>query len=114
MRELATKIIKKVSLEIIYDAVEDRTGEIKSDITELKAKQEKDFRYLNDKVDTLGRELRQDIGQVRQEIGQTNQRIDSLSQKTDTQAGQVNQRLDTVMQMLVELSKQVVELSKQK
>ena len=114
MKELATRIIKRVTLEVIYDAVEERTGEIKSDITELKAKQEKDFRYLNDKVDTLGRELRQDIGQVRQEIGQINQRIDALSQKADTQAGQVNQRFDTVLQMLLDLSKQVAEIAKQK
>lgn len=114
MKELATKIIKRVTLEAIYEVVEERTGEIKSDITELKAKQEKDFRYLNDKVDTLGRELRQDIGQVRQEIGQINQRIDALSQKADTQAGQVNQRFDTVLQMLLDLSKQVAEIAKQK
>jgi hypothetical protein len=54
MRELATKIIKKVSLEIIYDAVEERTEEIKSGMEELKRRQEEDFRYLNKRIDDLG------------------------------------------------------------
>ncbi len=85
MKELATKIFKKVSLEVIYEAVEERTAEIKTDIAEMKEKQERDFRYTNQRIDDLGR------------------RIDNLGG-----------RIDTVIQMLMELSKQMVELSKQK
>lgn len=89
MRELATKIIKKVSLEIIYEAVEERTGEIKTDIAGIKSKQEEDFRYLN-------------------------RRIDDMGKKIDDVGGQLNQRIDTVIQMLMEMNKQITDLSKQK
>jgi len=89
MRELATKILKKVSLEIIYDAVEEKTTDIRTDIAELKQKQETDFRYLNQRIDTQ-------IGQVRQEIGQ------------------LNQRFDSVLQVLMDINRQLVEISKQK
>jgi len=36
MKQLANKIIKKISLEIIYEAVEEKTTEIRRDIVELK------------------------------------------------------------------------------
>jgi len=117
MKELANRIIKKISLEIIYEAIEERTAEIKRDIAELKNKQEADFRYLNTQIG----QVRQEISQINQRVDQINQRVDQkvdaleqkvdtqigqLNQKIDTQIGQVNQRLDTIMQMLVELSKQ--------
>ena len=86
MKEFATKMMKKVTLEIIYEAIEERTGELKADIAELRQKQENDFRYLSQKIDSQ-------IGQVRQEIGQLNQRFDA-----------VNQRLDTIMNMLLKSS----------
>jgi hypothetical protein len=85
MKELATKLIKRVTLEVIYEAIEERTGKIEADIAEMKEKQERDFRYLNLRIDDLGK------------------RIDSLGG-----------RMDTMMQMLMEISKQMLELSKQK
>jgi predicted nucleic acid-binding Zn-ribbon protein len=85
MKELATKLTKRVTLEVIYEAVEERTSKIESDIAELKDKQEEDFRYLSKRIDDLGG------------------RIDSLGG-----------RMDTMMQMLMEISKQMLELSKQK
>jgi hypothetical protein len=85
MKELATKIIKKISLEVIYDTVDERTIDIRADIAELKRRQEEDFRY-------------------------TNQRIDALSQKIDAQG----QRIDTVIQMLMDMSRQLLEIAKQK
>jgi len=124
MKELANRIIKKISLEIIYEAIEERTAEIKRDIAELKNKQEADFRYLNTQIGQVRQEIsqiNQRVDQINQRVDQINQRIDQkvdaleqkvdtqigqLNQKIDTQIGQVNQRLDTIMQMLVELSKQ--------
>jgi predicted nucleic acid-binding Zn-ribbon protein len=92
MRELATKIIKKVSLEVIYEAIEERTGEIKADIAGIKSKQEEDFRYLLQRIDDMGK------------------RIDDLGGRIDSLGG----RIDTMMQMLMEISKQLLEISKQK
>lgn len=80
VKECITSTIKKVTLELIYQVVNERTeelkgeiGEIKSEIKELKKRQEEDFRYL--------------------------------VQKIDTNAGQTNQRIDTIIQMLMEFKK---------
>lgn len=80
VKEFITSTIKKVTLELIYQVVNERTeelkgeiGEIKSEIKELKKRQEEDFRYL--------------------------------VQKIDTNAGQTNQRIDTIIQMLMEFKK---------
>ena len=62
MKELATRVMKKVTLEIIYEAIEERSGELKGEFKELK----EDVRYLNQKVDS--------------QIGQLNQRFDTVMQ----------------------------------
>ncbi|MFN4319674.1 MAG: hypothetical protein ACK4FY_04260 [Aquificaceae bacterium] len=58
----------------------------------LKKRQEGDFRFLNQKIDTQIAQVREEIGQLRQEIFQINQRIDEL-----------NQRIGTVIQLLIDL-----------
>lgn len=65
-----------MTLELIYQVVDERTTEIKTEIRDIKAelkeikkKQEEDFRYL--------------------------------SQKIDTTTAAINQRLDTVIQILM-------------
>ncbi len=73
MKELLTRAIKKVTLELIYEVIDERTSEILEEIKGIKKRQEEDFRYLNDKIDTQ-------IGQVRNEIAQLNQRIDTVIQ----------------------------------
>ncbi|CUS82915.1 hypothetical protein JGI7_01936 [Candidatus Kryptonium thompsonii] len=127
MKEILTKAIKKVTLELIYEVVDERTKSILEVVNEIRRRQEEDFRYLNNKIDTqvgqlrqemgqlrqeMGREigqLRQEIGQLRQEITQLNQKIDTqiaqLNQKIDSQIAQLNQRIDTVIQLLIDLKK---------
>ena len=99
VKEFFTSAIKKVTLELIYQVVNERTeelkneiGELKNEIKDMKKRQEEDFRYLVQKIDT-------DIGNIRGEIGQ-------LSQKIDTSTGLINQRIDTIIQMLMEFKKQ--------
>ena len=105
VKEFVTSAIKKVTLELIYQVVNERTGElkdeiceIKGEIKELKKRQEDDFRYLVQKIDT-------DMGNVRSEIGQLRGEMGQLSQKIDTSTGQINQRIDTIIQMLMEFKK---------
>ena len=81
VKEFLTSVVKKVTLELIYQVVNERTeelkdeiGEIKGEIKEIKRRQEEDFRYL--------------------------------VQKIDTSTGQINQRIDTIIQMLMEFKKQ--------
>ena len=73
MKEILSHALKKVTLELVYQVVDERTSEILDEIKEIKKRQEDDFRYLNDKIDTQ-------IGQVRNEIAQLNQRIDTVIQ----------------------------------
>lgn len=91
MKELLTHAIKKVTLELIYEVVDERTSKILERLEKIERRQEEDFRYLNDKIDT--------------QFGQLNQKIDSqitqLNQKIDSQTGQLNHRIDTVIQLLV-------------
>ncbi|MFN3135583.1 MAG: hypothetical protein ACK44H_08445 [Candidatus Kryptonium sp.] len=116
MKEILTKAIKKVTLELIYEVVDERTKSILEVVNEIKRRQEEDFRYLNNKIDTqigqlrqemgqLRQEMGQEIGQLRQEMGQLRQEIAQLNQKVDSQIAQLNQRIDTVIQLLIDLKK---------
>lgn len=53
--------LKKATLEHVYQVVDERTTEIVLEIKEIKNRQEDDFRYLMQKIDT-------DIGQLRSEV----------------------------------------------
>ena len=90
--------MKKVSLEIVYEAVEERTKEIKEEIGELKQKQENDFRYFTQRIDALNQKIDSQIGQVRQEMTQ-------MRTELRQEISQLSQRFDTVIQMLVDISK---------
>ncbi len=94
--ERAKGIVRRVTLELVYEVVDERTKEIIHRIEELERKREEDFKYLNQKIDTQTNQLRQEMGQLRQEISQLNQKIDASQQ-------QLNQRIDTVIQMLSEI-----------
>ncbi|MFN3471485.1 MAG: hypothetical protein ACK4ZR_02625 [Aquificaceae bacterium] len=117
-------IVKKVTLELVYEVVNERTKAIFEEIAQIKKRQEEDFRFLNQRIDTQTAQLREEIGQLRQEIGQNRQEIYQLNQKIDTQTAQVreeigqlrqeiyqinqridqlNQRIDTVIQLLIDL-----------
>ncbi|MFN4012821.1 MAG: hypothetical protein ACK4KZ_03085 [Aquificaceae bacterium] len=85
-------IVKKITLELVYEVVNERTKAILEEIAQIKKRQEEDFRFLNQRIDTQTAQLREEIGQLRQEIYQINQRID-----------QFNQRIDTVIQLLIDL-----------
>ena len=43
---------KKVTLELIYEVVDERTKSILEAVIEIRRRQEEDFRYLNNKIDT--------------------------------------------------------------
>lgn len=75
MKGIIKTAIKKVTLELVYQVVDERTTEIVSETKEIKKRQEEDFRYLVQKMDT--------------DIGKLNQRIDTVIQMLMTiQQGQ--------------------------
>ncbi len=80
MKGLITPAIKKVTLELVYKVVDERTEQIMDKLEEGRKRQEDDFRYIVQKMDN-------DIGQLRTEV---NGKIDQL-----------NQRIDTIIQMLM-------------
>lgn len=61
MKGMIRQTLKKVTLEHVYQVVDERTTEIVSEIKEIKNRQEDDFRYLMQKIDA-------DIGQLRSEV----------------------------------------------
>lgn len=120
-KDIVKKALKKVTLEMVYEVVDERTREIKEELESIKRRQEEDFRFLNQKIDTLiGQvrdELKEEISQIRGEIkrldekidrvnenvlqrmdmyhGQLRQEISQLNQRVD----QLNQRMDTIIQL---------------
>jgi len=104
MRDFLTGVVKKVTLEVIYEVVDERTEKILGVVNEIRKKQEDDFRYLNQKIDTQ-------IGAVRQELSQLNQKIDAqgaqLNQKIDAQGAQLNQRMDQLNQRMDQLGQRM-------
>ncbi|HHT9136052.1 MAG TPA: hypothetical protein ACFYEK_02290 [Candidatus Wunengus sp. YC60] len=121
VKGLITSAIKKVTLELIYQVVNERTEEIITKIDEVKKRQEDDFRYLVQKIDTdignvrgelgqLRNEVKSEIGSVRTEIGQLRSEMKSeigsvrgeIAQLRN-EISQLNQRIDTIIQMLMNL-----------
>lgn len=92
MKEIIKTAIKKVTLDLIYQVVDERTEEIITKVDEIKKKQEEDFRYLVQKIDSEIGNVRGEIGNVRGEMGQLRNDI-----------SQLNQRIDTVIHMLMTL-----------
>lgn len=80
VKEFITSAIKKVTLDLIYQVASERTEEIIAKVGEVKKRQEDDFTYLVQKIDTDIGNVRSEIGQLRGEIGQLNQRIDTVIQ----------------------------------
>jgi HAMP domain-containing protein len=130
MKELIKTAIKKVTPELIYQVVDERTEEVITKVDEIKKKQEDDFRYLIQKMDTetgnvrgeigqLRNEVKGEIGQARSEIGQLKGEIGQLRNEVKSEIGQLrtefkddikrldgkidqlNQRIDTIIQMLM-------------
>ena len=100
VKEFLKTAIKKVTLELIYQAVDERTEEIIAVVNDIKKRQEDDFRYLIQKIDT-------DIGQLRievkNEINQLKSEVESRTNQLRVSIDQLNQRIDTVIQLLVNI-----------
>ncbi len=106
----AKGLVKKATLEVVYEVVDERTKEILEVIKKLEERQEEDFRYLNQKIDTQMGQLRSEMGQIRQEIGQLRQEMTQMREefkteinRLDEKIDRMNQRIDTVIQMLSEI-----------
>jgi DNA anti-recombination protein RmuC len=76
MKATVKHIVKKVTLELIYDVVDERTRELKEEI-----------KSINSRLDQMRQEHKEDFKSV-------NARID-----------QIHTRLDQIMHMLAELRK---------
>lgn len=123
MKGIIKHTLKKVTLELVYQVVDERTTEIVSEIKEIKKRQEDDFRYLAQKIDTEAGQLRSEIGQLRNdfksevgqlrtefknEVGQLRAELRQLRNEVKaeisqlrTEVGAINQRIDTIIQMLM-------------
>ncbi len=127
MREWTKGIVKKITLEVIYDIVDERTRDIYRKLEKIEERQESDFKYLNQKIDQLNQkvdiqigqlrqEMKEDVGQFRQEMNQLRQEvkeeISQLRQEVKEEVGnlkkdidRINQRIDVLIQMVANLQK---------
>ncbi len=107
MKGIIKHTLKKVTLELVYQVVDERTTELIQKIDEVKKKQEDDFRYLVQKIDTDIGSVRNEIGQLRSEvkneIGQLRSEVKAEISQLRTETGALNQRIDTIIQMLMTL-----------
>ena len=103
MREWTKGIVKKITLEVIYEIVDERTRDIYQKLEKIESRQEEDFRYMNQKIDSQIGQVRQEIGQLRQEIGQLRQEIKEEVGQLRQELNRINQRLDTIMQVLMDI-----------
>ncbi len=109
MREWTKGLVKKVTLEIVYEIVDERTRDIYQKLEKIEKRQEEDFRYLNQKIDTQIGQLRQEMNQLRQEV---KEEISQLRQEMREEIGnlkkdidRINQRIDVLIQMVANLQK---------
>ncbi|WKZ23427.1 MAG: hypothetical protein QY305_07280 [Candidatus Brocadiaceae baterium WH-1] len=93
MKEIIKHTLRKVTLELVYQAVDERATEIISEIKEIKKRQEDDFRYLIQKMDTdigqLRTEVKNEVGQLRSEIGQLRGDLNSETGQLRTEMNQL-------------------------
>ncbi|GAN31781.1 MAG: hypothetical protein DYG83_17540 [Candidatus Brocadia sp. AMX2] len=101
MKGIIKHTLKKVTLELVYQVVDERTGEIITKVDEIKKKQDDDFRYLIQKMDTETGQLRGEIGGLRGELGQLRTEVKDDIKRLDGKIDQLNQRIDTIIQMLM-------------
>ncbi len=127
MREWTKGLVKKITLEVIYDIVDERTKDIYRKLEKIEDRQESDFKYLNQKIDQLNQkvdiqigqlrqEIKEDVGRLRQEMNQLRQEvkeeISQLRQEMREEIGnlkkdidRINQRIDVLIQMVANLQK---------
>ncbi|MFN4319503.1 MAG: hypothetical protein ACK4FY_03355 [Aquificaceae bacterium] len=53
------------TLELIYEVVNEKANAILEEIEKIKKRQEEDFRFLNQKIDTQIAQVREEIGQIK-------------------------------------------------
>ncbi len=101
LKGFVTDTVKKITLEMIYNIVDERTQEIYERIDNLREKQEADFRYLISKIDTSIGQLRTEMNQLREEVkGEVN----GLRTEMKEEIRSLNQRIDTIMAMLMSIN----------
>ncbi|NOZ70143.1 MAG: hypothetical protein GXP46_13085 [Deferribacteres bacterium] len=71
MKEAVKSIIKKVTLEMVYDIVDTRTTELRDDTR-------KQFSELRDDTNRRLSEIKDELREVRAEIRNINSRLDTL------------------------------------
>ena len=136
LRSFIIDTVKKITLELVYEIVDERTKDIYKEIEDVKKiteslrDQEHDnFKYLINKIDSNTSDLRIEIAQLRdetnekfrevhQEIAQlrneTNKKFEEMHQEMAQlrdEIGNLNRRIDTLMAMFVSINDKLSKLT---
>ncbi len=94
MRATVKHIVKKVTLELIYDVVDERTRELKEEI-----------KSTNSRLDQMRQEYKEDFKSINIRIDQMRQEHKEDFKSVNARIEQIHTRLDQIMHMLAELRK---------
>ncbi len=94
LRSFVTDTIKKITLEMIYKIVEERTEDlynelqdIKEQLKKLNDKRENDHRYFSERIDKNTQDVRMDVAQLRvsteQKFDEVHKEIAQLRESTE-------------------------------
>ncbi len=94
MKATLKHVVKKVTLELIYDVVDERTKEIKAEMKEMRTEYRGEFGAVKAEMKEMRTEYREEFRTIKEDLKAINTRID-----------QIHMRLDQIMHMLAELRK---------
>jgi flagellar capping protein FliD len=111
------QIVKKVTLELIYDVIDERTRELKEEIKSINARidqlhirldrigqeHKEDFKTLNTRIDQMRQEYKEDFKTLNTRIDQMRQEYKEDFKSVNARIDQMHTRLDQIMHMLAEL-----------
>ena len=89
IKDMVSTVVRKVTLEFVYEIVDKRTAEIRNDVMELRSD-----------VSGLRSEMNRRFEAMDHKFDAANGRIDTLNTRLDSLSSEMNRRFDQVILML--------------
>jgi chromosome segregation ATPase len=104
--EVIKNVARKVTLELVYEVIDERTRELKAEIgavrTELKAEMESSRAELKAEIGAVRTDLKGELSDFGGEIGGLKGEIKELRQTMDHHYSQINGRIDQLYHLYAE------------
>ena len=94
IQETAKRIFKKVTLELIYDVVEERTKELKEDIRELDEKIDERTKELNAKIEKLDEKIDERTKELNAKIEKLDEKIEERTKELKEDIRELDKKIE--------------------